>query len=120
MILSLSRKAVFAGKVAVMGHIKAEGFNHCLPFLKVDHCIPVLVLGKKLSSSYQLIHSIPGFQDTGLHFFRVKAKELCHSRIFICLPVLIQQRHQIKNKIIDNMNGTTANVKYDVVTIVLK
>ena len=54
-IFPFLRKAVAAGKVAVMGNMQAQGLDHGLTFFKIHHEIMVNVLCQKLFHVNQLL-----------------------------------------------------------------
>ena len=81
-VLALSGKAIAAGQVAVVGHMKTEGLDYGLPLLEIHDKLPVDIRRKQFSSVDELLGVIQAVPDL---FCRV----LSGQRRFRLLPELL-------------------------------
>ena len=58
MILTLFRKAVFAGKITIMRNVQAKCLNNCLSFFYFSDIALINILCKQLTCRCQLCHCL--------------------------------------------------------------
>ena len=107
MILSLLCKAVFAGKIAVMGNMKAQRLYHGLSLFEIKNIIFINIRCIKLSHFLQLHHLLISILNICCFIFSLKLFKACGFYLFLSL--ILQQflcnGDQIINHIVHYMNG---------------
>ena len=121
MILSLLCKAVFAGKIAVMGNMKAQRLYHGLSLFEIKNIIFINIRCIKLSHFLQLHHLLISILNICCFIFSLKLFKACGFYLFLSL--ILQQflcnGDQIINHIVHYMNGTAVHIQNDVIAVIL-
>jgi hypothetical protein len=121
MIFALFRKAILAGKVAIMGNVEAKCLHHVGSLLKVENITFIYVLGKELSVLFQFQDLIHCFPD--LLFGIGNAGEVYYGRLddVWILDSLVDQglhkRDHVIHDVIHHVNGTAVHVHHDIQAI---
>ena len=137
MIFPFLRKAVAAGKVAVMGNMQAQRLYHRLPVLEIPDIIFVNILRKQMSGFIQLQNFFYSFLQLLFCIRKLFFRELLFSRLLSFTGALRFQRckdtlfffysvidaflnpwYHIIDTIVHNMYASAVHIHYDVVAVV--
>ena len=126
MILSLLRKAVAAGQVAVVGNMETEGLYHRLSLLKVHDKVFIDIPGQKLlqvnkflnvlQGLLDLLAGIPSFQSGEGLVFNLFGQFF---RLFQLRDLTCYHRDGIVNHRLHHMDGTAVDIHHNIVAIIL-
>ena len=101
MVLAFLCEAVLAGKVAVMGNMKAECLHDRLTFLEIDHIVFVNIRSKQFLRVDELLNIGEGI----LNIFCRVLTDQCFSH---CFFLVIRERHRffhIRDDLRENLHG---------------
>ena len=119
-VFALSRKAVSAGQIAVVGNVQAQRFHHSLPVLERIYIILIDILCKELSGLLQ-------GQKLLRQFLRLKkrnGKLLCHrpGNFFLIPFPLINQpfhhRNRIIGRLVHHMHTAAVDIHHNMEAII--
>ena len=119
LVLALACKAVLAGEVAGVGHMKAQRLDDGVARLEVKGQMLVGVGGKQLALGLQVLRALQDRPDLALRHLRLAAVLFQHGGNDLPGAVALVHGDDVIGQVVHHMDGAAVHIQHDIITIEL-